>query len=118
MDEEKQKKVLQKAKKAVERQRKWQKKKKDNPEQNQLHSLKKMCLHQMNKSQRNNPKKPLLETRAEINNDNQCCVCFDEYVKRDTWVQCSFEQWLHEDCVIDVIMDSHGKLKICPVCLA
>jgi len=75
-------------------------------------------LGKRTKSQRNNPKKPLLETRAEVDNDNQCCVCFDEYVEGDTWVQCSCERWLHEDCVIDVIMDSNGKPRICPVCLA
>ena len=39
-------------------------------------------LGKRNQSRRNNSKRPHLEDTADVN-DNQCCVCFDEYVEGD-----------------------------------
>ena len=132
LDEEKQKKAQQKAQKAAERAEKANKVAQQKARRSRTGSSASTkenvppsvltnstsLLGKRAHSQRSNPRKPLLETTAEIDNDNQCCVCFDEYEEGETWVQCSCTRWLHEDCVIDVIMDSNGKPKICPVCLA
>ena len=75
-------------------------------------------LGKRSQTQRNNSKRLHSEDTADVNNDNQCCVFFDEYVKGETWVQCSCKRWLHEDCVLDVILQSNGQPKICPECLS
>ena len=41
-------------------------------------------LGKQNQSRRNNSKQPHLEDTADVN-DNQCCVCFDEYMEGETW---------------------------------
>ena len=54
---------------------------------------------------------------------NQCCVCFqafDEDVEMGAgtnWVQCVCTRWLHEDCVLECVMDESGKEKLCPHCV-
>ena len=54
---------------------------------------------------------------------NQCCVCFqvfDEDVEigaGTNWVQCMCTRWLHEDCILDCVIDESGKEKLCPHCV-
>jgi len=58
------------------------------------------------------------ETEVDYDNETQCCVCFDDYVEGDEWVQCTCGRWLHEDCIIEVIEDSNGLPRLCPYCIA
>ena len=63
-------------------------------------------------------RKYLGDTEASSNNENQCCVCFEMYDPlQGDWVQCSCTRWLHEDCVLDVIKDADGKVRLCPYCV-
>ena len=65
-------------------------------------------------------KRPRLEETDA--GDDKCCVCFqafEEDVQQETgveWVQCSCTRWLHEDCIVDCIVDSSGKERLCPYC--
>lgn len=50
---------------------------------------------------------------------NVCCVCYQAY-DEDTgtdWIQCVCTRWLHEDCIIDCVIDTSGKEKLCPHCI-
>jgi len=58
------------------------------------------------------------ETEVDYDTETQCCVCFDDYVEGDEWVQCTCGHWLHEDCIIEVIEDSNGLPRFCPYCVA
>ena len=50
---------------------------------------------------------------------NQCCVClqgFNEDIEigaGTNWVQCMCTRWLHEDCILDCVIDESGKEKLC-----
>ena len=61
--------------------------------------------------------------RLEDNiSSDSCCVCFQAFaedVEEGTgaeWVQCTCTRWLHEDCILDSIIDSSGKERLCPFC--
>ena len=49
---------------------------------------------------------------------NQCCVClqgFNEDIEigaGTNWVQCMCTRWLHEDCILDCVIDESGKEKL------
>ncbi len=68
----------------------------------------------------NAPKRPRLQEEA-ISCDT-CCVCFQHYndgILLGTgaeWVQCVCERWLHEDCIVDYVIDKNGKERLCPFC--
>ena len=53
---------------------------------------------------------------------NRCCVCYQDYEEDveigagTDWVMCSCTRWLHEDCVLDSIIDGSGKERLCPHC--
>ena len=49
---------------------------------------------------------------------DRCCVCYQDYSEGEgvEWVQCPCTRWLHEDCVVDSVMDSSGKELLCPHC--
>ena len=56
-------------------------------------------------------RKYMRETEASSTSENHCCVSFEMYdLLQDDWVQCSCTRWLHEDCVLDVIKDTNGKV--------
>ena len=65
-------------------------------------------------------KAPRLDT---IISDDRCCACnqdFEEDVQLGAgidWVQCVYTRWLHEECVIDCIIDANGKERLCPHCI-
>ena len=70
------------------------------------------------------PKKPNLIKEVDDINDDVCCACFGTY-EEDLlsgvgceWLQCACTRWIHEDCVEDRTVDSEGKDRICPLCLA
>lgn len=50
---------------------------------------------------------------------NRCCVCYQDYSEEEgvDWVQCPCTRWLHEDCIIDSVLDSSGKELLCPHCI-
>ena len=50
---------------------------------------------------------------------NRCCVCYEDYIQEENieWVQCPCSRWLHEDCIIDTLVDSSGKELLCPHCV-
>ena len=48
-------------------------------------------------------------------------MAFDEDVEMEAgtdWVQCVCTRWLHEDCVIDCVIDESGKEKLYPHCIS
>ena len=50
---------------------------------------------------------------------NTCYICFGMYedVRESTgreWWECV---WVHEDCIDDVVVESCGKERLCPVCV-
>ena len=50
---------------------------------------------------------------------DKCCVCYQAFQKEielgagTEWVQCVCTYWLHEDCIVDCILDCSGKEKLC-----
>ncbi len=64
-------------------------------------------------------KRPRLE---ETISSDTCCVCtqaFEEDVQDGSgvdWIQCACTRWLHEDCIMDCIVDDNGKDRLCPFC--
>ena len=58
----------------------------------------------------------------ETDSSDKRCVCFqafEEDVWQETgvdWVQCSCTRWLHEECILDCIIDSNGEERLCPYC--
>ena len=54
-------------------------------------------------------------------NLNQCCACFGFYEDICTgleWLQCSCSQWIHEECVDNVVRGEDGEKKLCPLYLS
>jgi len=50
-------------------------------------------LGKQSQSRRNNPTKRVqVQDTAHADNDNQCCVCFKEYVEGDEWIRCSCDR--------------------------
>jgi hypothetical protein len=49
---------------------------------------------------------------------DRCCVCFQDFSDDEDveWVQCQCTRWLHEDCIIDNVINSNGKELLCPHC--
>ncbi len=39
-----------------------------------------------------------------------------ERIGRD-WLECACNRWLHEDCVMNVVIDPSGQERLCPLCL-
>ena len=58
-------------------------------------------------------------TMDDVIEPNRCCVCYEDYVQEEDmeWVQCPCSRWLHEDCIIDTLVDSSGKEWLCPSCV-
>ncbi len=50
---------------------------------------------------------------------NVCCVCSEQYTEAEEvdWVMCPCNRWLHEDCIVDNVIDSLGKERFCPFCV-
>ena len=48
----------------------------------------------------------------------QCSICYEDYdeVGTEDWVQCGCGRWIHELCIIDVVIDATGKELFCPYC--
>ncbi len=52
---------------------------------------------------------------------NQCSACFHTYEDDESgsdWVECVCGRWIHDDCIEECIVDSNGKERMCPICLA
>ena len=52
----------------------------------------------------------------------ECCACFGQYsddigTGRE-WLECACGRWVHEDCVENIVYDTNGKEKLCPLCLS
>ena len=63
----------------------------------------------------------LATTNSETDIDsNQCCVCFesyeDDFIAENgrSWIECSCERWLHEDCSFNV---PAMPTEFCPFCV-
>ena len=67
-------------------------------------------------------KKSRVDDSSDQINDNQCCVCFGTFYEDigtgREWVECACTRWLHEDCVDEVIVDTSGQERVCPLCLS
>ena len=68
------------------------------------------------------PKKSqvLKTSDGDIDPNIICCTCFAHYDQDETggdWVSCACGRWLHEECVVNVTIDSEGKECLCPYCL-
>ena len=52
----------------------------------------------------------------------ECCACFGQYsddiVTGREWLECACGRWVHEDCVENIVYDTNGKEKLCPLCLS
>ena len=54
---------------------------------------------------------------------NTCYICFGMYeedVREGTgreWRECVCGRWVHEDCIDDIVVESCGKERLCPVCV-
>ena len=65
-------------------------------------------------------KRPRLEDDT-ISSD-KCCVCYQAFEEEielgagTEWVQCACTRWLHEDCIVDCIIESSGKERLCQYC--
>ena len=49
-----------------------------------------------------------------------CFTLYDEDVHNKSgkeWVMYGCSRWLHEKCVEDCVLDSTGKVRLCPLCL-
>ena len=51
----------------------------------------------------------------------ECCACFGQYsddiVTGREWLECVCGRWVREDCVENIVYDTNGKEKLCPLCL-
>ena len=62
----------------------------------------------------------LLEDKT---NTSQCTVCFGTYdddVTEQTgrdWLERACNRWLHEECVMGVVIDPSEQERLCPFCL-
>ena len=47
-----------------------------------------------------------------------CSICYEDYdaVGTEDWVQCGCGRWIHELCIIDVVIDATGNELFCPYC--
>ena len=68
--------------------------------------------------------KPMAKTPRldESIDTEECCACFGQYsddigTGRE-WLECACGRWLHEDCVENIVYDTNGKEKLCPLCLS
>ena len=61
--------------------------------------------------------------KSIVTEDDVCCICFCAYdndvIERTgaEWIVCGCGQWLHEDCVEDVVLDDKGNERFCVFCL-
>ena len=66
--------------------------------------------------------KPKIKDSSVELNHNQCCVCFGAFDEDlgtgREWLQCSCTRWLQEGCVEEVVVDSSGQERGCPLCLS
>ena len=132
-EEEKQKKAQERAQKAEERARKAQEKerekerKKAEKEQKErqkgckqgkfkgTEDTSKVVKQSLRSRHRPDDQQPSLDN---VIVSNRCCVCFEDYAEEDgvEWVQCPCSRWLHEDCIINTVVNSEGKEFLCPHC--
>ena len=79
----------------------------------------KPCDQSSNRSTRT--KVPKLSSLEHIN-PTECCACFglyeDDVGTGCEWLHCCCSQWIHEDCVDDVVHGDDSEEKVCPVCLS
>jgi len=59
----------------------------------------------------------------EVIDPNTCCMCFVNY-EDDVlegagaqWIYCKCGRWVHEDCVEETVLDSHGEQRFCTFCV-
>jgi len=54
---------------------------------------------------------------------NMCYICFGMYEddvqegRGTEWRECVCGRWVHKDCIVDVVVESCGKERLCPVCV-
>ena len=57
-----------------------------------------------------------------VDASEECCACFglysDDIGTGREWLECACGRWLHEDCVENIVYDTNGKEKLCPLCLS
>ena len=55
---------------------------------------------------------------ASSEGSSECPFCYELYCNDgQDWLQCGCGAWVHENCIEDIIHDSDGKEKFCPICL-
>lgn len=137
-EEEKRKKAEERAKKAEERARKAEEKERERERKKAERAQKeKEKAEKKEKAKKadgasNRVDKPSLRSRShqenqqelepgldEVIEPNRCCVCFEDYVEEEDieWVKCPCTRWLHEDCIIDTVINAAGKELLCPHCV-
>ena len=54
---------------------------------------------------------------------NMCYICFGMYEddvqegRGTEWRECVCGRWVHKNCIVDVVVESCGKERLCPVCV-
>ena len=52
---------------------------------------------------------------------NQCAICFQSFFddeEGEEWIECVCGRWVHENCLeYDIVVDTHGREKLCPSCV-
>jgi len=120
-EEQKKRKAEEKARKAAEKARKVEENKAKEKTINKRSTRKR--LPDVTKPPEPPPlKKSRVDDSSDQINDNQCCVCFGTFYEDigtgREWVECACTRWLHEDCVDEVIVDTSGQERVCPLCLS
>uniref|UniRef100_A0A1X7SHW6 Uncharacterized protein n=1 Tax=Amphimedon queenslandica TaxID=400682 RepID=A0A1X7SHW6_AMPQE len=54
---------------------------------------------------------------SDIYECSECSQTYNEDNSGEEWVQCACGSWMHEKCIIDVVIDENGKERFCPVCI-
>ena len=121
---EKAKRDAEKALKAQEKATEKGRKAAENKQQAGVSSRKKRAATSVNSQSTSLTTKPKAQTpRLDESIDiEECCACFGQYsddigTGRE-WLECACGRWVHEDCVENIVYDTNGKEKLCPLCLS
>ena len=121
---EKAKRDAEKALKAQEKATEKARKAAENKQQAGVSSRKKRAATSGSSQSTSLTTKPKAKTPCldESIDTEECCACFGQYsddigTGRE-WLDCACGRWLHEDCVENIVYDTNGKEKLCPLCLS
>lgn len=49
-----------------------------------------------------------------VGDTHTCCVCYQAF-QEEEWVQCAYTRWLHEDCIVDSVVDQWKRVAMPPM---